>query len=116
MKFSESPTLQLLLRADGNMAEVVFRHRALRDLDRIVDYIASEDPGAAQRFRARILQRIALLNNFPKSAQPRPEFGRDIRTIPIGRYVVFVRVVVAKVTVLRILHSARDLPRLLKNL
>ena len=96
------------------MAEVVFRHAALRDLERIVVRIAVDDPGAARRFRDRILDRIDVLRNFPESAQPRPEFGPEFRTIPIGRYIVFIRVVVPKVTVLRIIHAARDLPRIIK--
>jgi toxin ParE1/3/4 len=49
----------------------------------------------------------------PEAANPRPEFGPGIRMIPIGRYIVFVRVALPKVIVLRIIHSARDLPRLL---
>jgi toxin ParE1/3/4 len=71
-------------------------------------------PGAARRFRDRILDRIDVLRSFPESAQPRPEFGTGMRTIPIGRYIVFVRVAIPKVVVLRILHGARDLPRLIK--
>jgi toxin ParE1/3/4 len=96
------------------MADVVFRRAALRDLERIVVRIAIDDPGAARRFRDRILDRIDVLRRLPESAQPRPEFGTDIRTIPIGRYIVFVRVTVPKVTVLRIVHGARDLPRVMK--
>jgi toxin ParE1/3/4 len=96
------------------MAEVVFRRAALRDLERIVHRIAIEDPGAARRFRERILIRIGLLRNLPESANPRPEFGAGIRTVPIGRYIVFVRVEVPKVTVLRIIHGARDLARIIK--
>jgi toxin ParE1/3/4 len=96
------------------MADVVFRRAALRDLEQIVARIASDDPNAARRFRDRILARIAVLRDFPESAQPRPEFGADIRTIPVGRYIVFVRVVVPEVIVLRVIHGARDLPRLLK--
>jgi len=96
------------------MAEVVFRRAALRDLEDIVARIATDDPSAAQRFRERVLARIAVLRAFPESAQPRPEFGADIRTIPIGRYIVLVRVVVPKVIVLRVIHGERDLPRLLK--
>jgi len=98
------------------MADVVFRHQALRDLDRIDARIAAEDPGAAQRFRDTVLRRIALLERVPQGAQPRPEFGLDIRTIPIGRYIVFLRVTMPKVVVLRIVHSARDLPRTLGKL
>ena len=96
------------------MAEVFFRRAALRDLEHIARRIAVDDPGAARRFRDRILERINVLRSFPESAQPRPEFGTNMRTIPIGRYVVFVRVIVPNVTVLRILHGARDLPRAIK--
>jgi toxin ParE1/3/4 len=98
------------------MAEVVFRHRALRDLEQIGISIALDDPGAALRFRDRVLRRISLLERSPASAHPRPEFGSAIRTIPIGRYIVVLRVMVPKVTILRIVHGARDLPRLLRNL
>ena len=97
------------------MAEIVFRQQAWRDLDRIDSRIAADNPGAARRFRAAVLRRIALLQNFPQSAQPRPEFGPDIRTIPIGRYIVILRVTLPKVIVLRIVHGARDLPRLLER-
>jgi toxin ParE1/3/4 len=96
------------------MAEVVFRRAALRDLEQIVARVALEDAGAAHRLRNRILSRISVLERLPESAHPRPEFGKDLRTIPIGRYVVFARVVAPKVTILRILHGARDLPRLLR--
>jgi toxin ParE1/3/4 len=96
------------------MAEIVFRRQAWRDLARIDARIASEDPAAALRFRENVLRRIALLERLPEAAQPRPEFGPNIRTIPIGRYIVILRVEFPKVTVLRIVHSARDLPRLLR--
>jgi toxin ParE1/3/4 len=97
------------------MAEVVFRRRAWRDLESISDRIRHEDPRAAERFRANVLHRLRLLGRTPGAAQPRPEFGRDIRTIPIGRYIVILRVAPPKVTILRILHSARDLPQLLRG-
>jgi toxin ParE1/3/4 len=96
------------------MAEVVFRRRALRDLNEINARIAADNPGAAERFRTIALRRIRLLERLPEGAQPRPEFGPDVRTIPIGRYIVILRVVGQKVTILRIVHGARDLPRLLK--
>jgi toxin ParE1/3/4 len=96
------------------MADIVFRQAALRDLKQIGEYIAREDVAAAERFRNKIVRRINILRQFPESARPRPEFGRDIRTIPIGRYIVFLRIEAPKVTVLRILHGARDLPRVMK--
>jgi toxin ParE1/3/4 len=96
------------------MAEVVLSRAALRDLDRIIHRIAIDDPGAARRFRQRILDRIDILRDLPESANPRPEFGTAVRTIPIGRYIVFIRVAVPKVLVLRIIHGARDLPRIMK--
>jgi plasmid stabilization system protein ParE len=68
----------------------------------------------AQRYVFATGYSIAVLRDFPESAQARPEFGPDIRTIPVGRYIAFVRVIAERVTVLRILHGARDLPRLMK--
>jgi plasmid stabilization system protein ParE len=70
------------------MAEVIFRQQAWRDLERISSRIKQEDPGAAERFRANVLHRLRLLERSPEAVQPRPEFGSDIRTIPIGRYIV----------------------------
>jgi toxin ParE1/3/4 len=96
------------------MAELIIRQAALRDLERIVRRIAAEDPGAAVRFRQDVFHRIGLLRVAPQSAQPRAEFGVDIRTIPIGSYVVFLQVRLPQVTVLRIVHGARDLPRIVK--
>jgi toxin ParE1/3/4 len=98
------------------MAEVFLRAQAWRDLEIISNRIKQEDPAAAERFRANVLYRLRLLERSPEAAQPRPEFGRDIRTIPIGRYIVILRVILPKVTILRILHSARDLPKLLQGL
>jgi toxin ParE1/3/4 len=95
-------------------AEISFRRAALRDLEQIVSRIAADDPNAARRFHDRILDRIDVLRNFPESAQPRPAFGAGVRTIPIGRYIVFVRVEGPKVVVIRIIHGARDLPRVIK--
>ena len=96
------------------MAEIVFRRAAIRDLQKIGEYIATEDAAAAERFRSRIVRRINVLRRFPESARPRPEFGLNIRTIPIGRYIVILRVELPKVIVLRIVHGARDLPRIMK--
>ena len=64
------------------MAVIVFRQRAWRDLESISDRIRHEDPRAAERFRVNVLHRLRLLERTPEAAQPRPEFGRDIRTIP----------------------------------
>jgi toxin ParE1/3/4 len=63
-----------------------------------------------------IIRRINVLRQFPESARPRPDFGTNIRTIPIGRYIVILRVELPKVTIVRIVHGARDLPRPLKSL
>ena len=97
------------------MAEVVFRQQAWRDLAQIDAHITADNPAAAERFRASVIRRIRLLERFPESAQGRPEFGSGIRTIPIGRYIVILRVAAPNITVLRILHGARDLPRILKD-
>jgi toxin ParE1/3/4 len=96
------------------MADILFRRAAVRDLQQIGRQIALVDAAATQRFREAIIRRINVLRKFPESARPRPEFGPNIRTIPIGRYIVILRIELPKVIVLRIVHGARDLPRLLE--
>jgi plasmid stabilization system protein ParE len=74
------------------MADILFRRAAIRDLQQIGRHIGAADAIAAQRFREAIVKRINVLRQFPESARPRPEFGPGVRTIPIGRYIVILRV------------------------
>ena len=49
---------------------------------------------------------------MPEAFRLCQELGEDIRSCAYGRYVIFFTVGVHEVTIIRVLHGARDLPAL----
>jgi toxin ParE1/3/4 len=41
--------------------------------------------------------------------RPRPEFGEELRSFVVGRYVIFYELGPAVLQVVRVMHSARDI-------
>lgn len=58
------------------MVEIVWTEPALSDLDAIADYIALENPVAAQKLVRRIFKHVAQLKDHPKSGS-KPEELKD---------------------------------------
>ncbi|MCB2050421.1 MAG: type II toxin-antitoxin system RelE/ParE family toxin [Novosphingobium sp.] len=82
---------------------------AERDLEAIGDYIAQDNPARALGFlrelRAKCLKLAEMPERFP--LVPRYETS-GVRRCNHGNYLIFYRVEPDKVTVLHILHGARD--------
>jgi toxin ParE1/3/4 len=98
---------------------VFFTALAEEDLDQIEDYISAQDPAAAARVRAAIVQQSLQLGNTPGKGMalkaPRSEEEIGVRLWPVTRYrnyLVLYRVEPARIRVLRILHAAQDWTRL----
>ena len=69
------------------MAEIVWAHEADCWLKNIFDYIADDDPVAAQGVVSGIYQQAQLLKDFPHLGHQYPhESGRDIRILLYGHY------------------------------
>ena len=78
--------------------------------------VATDDFEAADRLTGRIAEATERLTDFPESGTPRPELGPGIRSLVVGRYLVLYRVGADSVDVVRIVHGARELRRLLRRL
>ncbi|WP_309731973.1 type II toxin-antitoxin system RelE/ParE family toxin [Chamaesiphon sp. OTE_75_metabat_556] len=52
---------------------------------------------------------MQLLAEQPQLGRLRPELAENMRSLPIGRYVVFYIAMPSCVQVVRVLHGARDL-------
>ena len=92
------------------MAEVLQARAALRDLDEIWDYIARDNPGAASRLIERIAERCHLYAGQPMLGAACPQLAPDLRQFSVGNYVVFYQPQDDGILVVRVLHSARDIP------
>lgn len=85
---------------------------ARADLDEIWLYIAQDNPDAADKFIRAIVSRFPKFAAMPELGRRREELSPQLRSFPVGRYVIFYRPMENGIEVFRILHGARDLPPL----
>ena len=85
------------------------RLRAKADRLDIWLYIAEDNRPAADRLIDKIFEVSLMLADYPHSGRQRPELGNEVRSYPIGSYVVYYVVTPGRIEVLRILHAARDM-------
>ena len=91
------------------MPHVTRRPLAQADILEIWDYIAEDNPAAADRWVDQLDAQFRLLATQPKMGRARNELAADVRSFPVGRYVVFYVPFDAGIDVVRVLHSARDI-------
>ena len=89
--------------------------RAIRDVDDIWLHIAADDPAAATRMVERLATAVARLADFPESGRARPEIGAGARSVVVGRYLVLYRINGEFVDIVRVIHGAREITRLLNG-
>ena len=91
---------------------------AYDDLDEVCDYIALDNPRAAERMLDTIMDALHRLEDFPLSGTPLLDNtlnGYGFRMVVVHPYIAFYRVTGDNVIVYRVLHGARNYPHLLKN-
>jgi toxin ParE1/3/4 len=91
------------------MAEIIKLSRASDDLAEIWDYIADDSEEQADLFIDLIDRKLRLLAEQPNLGRARGELAENMRSFPIGRYVVFYIVMPSCIQIVRVLHGARDL-------
>jgi toxin ParE1/3/4 len=95
------------------MAAIRWTVTASDDLRAIEEFVARDSPLYAVRLVDGLIGAVDRLEQFPLSGRLVPELGRnDLREIIHGSYRVVYRESRDTVTILRIVHSARDMWRL----
>ncbi len=89
---------------------VAISPRAERDLESIGDYIADDNPARAVSFVAELRAQCAALAKAPQASRLRPELAEGVRSYAYGSYVIFFTFTKARLTIVRVLHGAMDLP------
>ena len=74
-------------------------------------YIAQDSAVNADRFIDLLQSKHAIIVLQPGIGTPRPDFGAEVRSYPVGHYTLFYRLNGDRIELLRVLHGARDLPR-----
>jgi toxin ParE1/3/4 len=83
--------------------------RAKRDLLEIWDYIADDSELRADTFLELIDQKLHILAQNSGIGRLRQELGKDLRSFPVGRYIIFYHALTNGIDIIRVLHSAREL-------
>lgn len=83
---------------------VIFAARSRIDLEKIVQYIARDDPEAARRFGARLIDTAEALGNAPEIGPMLPR-RPGTRFFPVGSFLIIYRPDSSK-CVVRVLRAA----------
>lgn len=78
------------------------------DLLDIGEAIARDNPERSVTYVAELLDRTAQIADQPTLYRLRPEWGSAVRSARFGRYLILFEMSEAGVTILRYLHSRRD--------
>ena len=81
-------------------------------MDDIWEYIARDNPGAADGFIDSIYHKCRLLAERPEIGKERPEIRQDIRSFPVGNYLIFYHPQDGITTIDRVLSGYQDIPSL----
>ena len=94
------------------MKQAFITELAESDLTKIWLYIARDNEPAADQVVEKLRARCQHLALNPEMGKLRPEFAFGLRSNRIGNYFIFYFPTEAGIEVARVLHGARDLPRL----
>ena len=83
---------------------------AYQDLQAIWDFVAVRDADAARRLAQSITDKFKFLLAFPETGRLRHELLLELRSFPVGRYIIFYQQTAEGVEILRVLHGSRDVP------
>jgi len=95
------------------MARIVHSPAAEDDLLEIWVGLAANNVSAAERLANDLRAATQLLATQPLIGKARREFGDGIRSFPVRDYVLVYRPILDGVELVRVVHGARDLERVL---
>jgi toxin ParE1/3/4 len=92
------------------MAAIYKRPLAQEDLIEIWEYIADDNINRADAFIDIVDGKLRTLAAQPMMGRARDELMAGLRSFPVGRYILFYELVTDGIALVRVLHSARDIP------
>ena len=85
---------------------------ARRDLRKIYDWMAGDDPIRAAKFGSDLIGTLKVLAIRPLIGRQRAELRPGVRSFRHGPYLIFYRPFSEGIEVLRVIHGRRDLSRI----
>jgi plasmid stabilization system protein ParE len=86
--------------------------KAEADLIDIWLYVAEDQPVNADRLLDRLNEAAMLIAETPSMGVNRPSLSRNLRSFPVGNYVLYYRVNADVLELVRVLSASRDIDNL----
>jgi toxin ParE1/3/4 len=94
------------------MAYFIVAPQARLDINEIWERISEENPFAADKWVDEMEEKFQKLAETPMMGRARPELASDLRSFPIGNYLICYRPMSNGIEVARVLYGGRNLPAL----
>ncbi|HEV8377467.1 MAG TPA: type II toxin-antitoxin system RelE/ParE family toxin [Tepidisphaeraceae bacterium] len=88
--------------------------RAERDIDQIADWIARGSESAAHKWLGELDEKFSVIARTPGIGTDRNSLRRGVRSYAFGNYLIFFKATKSGVSILRVIHGARDYRRFFK--
>jgi toxin ParE1/3/4 len=88
---------------------IVRRPSARLDLIEIWQFIADDNEAAADRLLDRIESVLLMLSQNPLAGRARPELAIEIRSFPVGNYIIFYQPTEEGIDVVRVRSGYMDI-------
>ncbi len=86
------------------------------DLEEIFEYIAEDNPNAAALLVEELLEKFQMLSENKTLGRERQDLMLDLRGFPHKRYMIFYFSIDEGVEIFRVVHGARDIMEVFKNI
>lgn len=82
------------------------RPEAEADIEAIALYISEDSPSAALRWYSEMLKHCQRIAEMPGIGVARPEVRAELRTFPVGNYLILYRQIKDGAEIVRVVHGA----------
>lgn len=82
---------------------------AKNDVLEIWEYIASNSTSQADAFIDEIDRLLSTIAQHSDMGRVRNDLLKGLKSFPIGKYIIFYRVILNGIELIRVFHSARDI-------
>ena len=89
--------------------KLIISDQAAEDLEEIWQHIGIDNPAAADKFVEVIYEKCLHIEENPEIGRNRDELLPGIRCLPVKKYLIFYRIKIKAVQIVRILSGYRDI-------
>jgi len=98
------------------MSQIQIRPLAENDLIEIWSYLSQHSISTANKIISRFDQKFKMLAENPQMGRNRVELSiQDLRSFPLGSYVIFYLPLSEGIEVVRVLHNRRDVESIINK-